>query len=490
MNTSTSFITLISPVIAVINEIASHGGTTYLVGGAVRDLVLDRIIKDSDLEVHGLTLEALELILKKYGPVSLVGKQFGVLRLHGINIDWSLPRSDSKGRKPIIEIDPTMTIQQACKRRDITMNAMAINLNPLAATWDEFTQNISSAPNPLMFFDIIDPYGGRDAIKRKQLCAVDQELFLEDPLRFFRVMHFIGRFEMLPDQALNTLCSTMHLHDAITHKPLAQERIFEEIRKLFLLSHRPSLGFRWLHSINRLKDIFPELYALIGIKQRTDYHPEGDVFEHTMQTLDAAARFTCYQNSPTSSAQDEKLLIMLAALCHDLGKVTHTDEHLHCRGHEEAGIIPTKKLLARVTNNTHLEKAICLLITHHTAPYTFVQGNASTKAYKRLAIKLSPYTNLRQLGLVALADLQGRSAKGPEPLIFHTDLFDAFIRRATEALVADHAEPAVLLGRHLMDTVAPGPKMGALLQKAYELQIEEGITDWQELKRRVLVVKQ
>ena len=490
MNTYTSFVALISPVVVVINDIATRGAAVYLVGGAVRDLVLDTTIKDGDIEVHGVTLEALELILKKYGPVSLVGKQFGVLRLHGINIDWSLPRSDSKGRKPIIEIDPTMTIEQACKRRDITMNAMAINLNPLAATWGVFTQKITSAAHPLTLFDIIDPYGGRDAITHKQLRAVDQNLFLEDPLRFFRVMHFIGRFEMLPDAALNSLCSTMHLHDATTLKPLAQERIFEEMRKLFLLSRSPSRGFRWLQSINRLKDIFPELHALIGIKQRADYHPEGDVLEHTMQALDAAARFTSYQDAQASTAQDEKLLIMLAVLCHDLGKVTHTDEHLRCNGHEEAGIAPTKKLLARVTNNTHLEKAICLLITHHTAPYTFVQGNASAKAYKRLAIKLSPYTNLRQLGLVALADLQGRSAKGPEPLTFHTDLFDTFIHRATQALVVDHAEPAVLLGRHLMDTLTPGPRMGSLLKKAYELQIEEDISDWQELKRRVLKSKQ
>lgn len=472
MNTSLSFISLITPIIPIINDIKERGAIAYLVGGAVRDIVLNTTLNDGDIEVHGLTLETLEIILKKYGPVSLVGKQFGVLRLHGTNIDWSLPRRDSKGRKPIIEIDPSMTIQQACKRRDVTMNAMAINLNTIASTWGDF--------------EIIDPYNGLDAIAHKQLRAVDTELFLEDPLRFFRVMHFIGRFEMEPDQELTKLCSTMQLQDPATGKPLANERIFEEIKKLMLRSRRPSLGLRWLAAINRLKDIFPELHALIGIKQRQDYHPEGDVFEHTMQALDAAARFTHYQDSATSSAQDEKLLVMFAVLCHDLGKVTHTDEHLCCRGHEDAGIAPAKKLLARITNNTHLEKTIYLLITHHTAPYTFVQGNASPKAYKRLAAKLSPYTNLRQLGLVALADLQGRSAKGPEPLSFHNDLFEEFINKATAALVVHQAEPPVLLGRHLADAIAPGPKMGVLLKKAYDIQIEEGITDWQELKKCIL----
>ncbi|MFA6527304.1 MAG: HD domain-containing protein [Candidatus Babeliales bacterium] len=478
MVTNNSFTSLIAPVIPIINDINAHSGIAYLVGGAVRDIVLKRIIKDGDIEVHGLTLESLEAILKKYGPVSLVGKQFGVLRLHGTNIDWSLPRRDSKGRKPTIEVDPAMTIEQACRRRDITINAMALNLNPIAANWE----NKAHASN----FDIIDPYGGLDAIAHQELRAVDQELFLQDPLRFFRVMHFIGRFEMMPDAALNKLCATIELADLVTGKPLAQERIFEEIKKLFLLSRSPSRGVRWLASINRLQEIFPELHALIGIKQRPDYHPEGDVFEHTMQALDAAARFSYYQDSATTSANEEKLSIMLAVLCHDLGKATHTDEHLCCKGHEAAGIDPAKKLLSRLTNNTSIEKMVITLITHHTAPYIFVQGNAGAKAYKRLAIKLSPYTSLRQLGLVALADLQGRRAQGPEPLTFHTDFFEDFIRRATKSFVVDHAEPPVLLGRHLADAVEPGPKMGALLKKAYDLQIEEGISDWQELKRRVL----
>ena len=479
MDTHISFTSLISPIIPIINDISAHGGIAYLVGGAVRDLVLERIIKDGDIEVHGITLKMLEDILKKYAPISLVGKQFGVLRLHGANIDWSLPRRDNRGRKPTIEVDHTMTIEQACRRRDVTMNAMAINLNPIAASWkDGFTSTAHCT--------IIDPYNGLDALAHKELRVVDQELFCQDPLRFFRVVHFIGRFEMMPDQTLNKLCATMELADPITKKMLAQERIFEEIKKLFLLSGSPSRGFRWLASINRLQELFPELHALIGIKQRQDYHPEGDVFEHTMQALDAAARCTYYQDGPTCTVQDEKLYIMLAVLCHDLGKVTHTDEHLCCRGHEEAGLAPAKKLLARFIHSPHLEKIVSTLITHHTAPYTFVQGNAGAKAYKRLAIKLSPYVSMRQLGLVSLADLQGRSAKGPEPLSFHTDLFEDFIRRATEAMVVDHAESPVLLGRHLEDVIAPGPKMGQLLKKAYDLQIEDGISDWQELKYRIL----
>lgn len=464
-----SLIKEISSIIPIINDIKIYGGITYLVGGAVRDIVLDKPLKDIDIEVHGITLEQLETILKKYGPVDLVGKQFGVLRLHPYNIDWSLPRADSIGRKPTIAVDPSMTIQQACRRRDVTMNAMAIDL-------------ASTAKPPI----IIDPFNGQDAIAHKELRYVDRDLFCQDPLRFFRVMHFIGRFEMNPDKNLNDLCSSMDLTDPSTHKLLARERIFEEIKKLFLLSQSPSRGFRWLASIKRLHQIFPELHALIGIKQRPDYHPEGDVFEHTMQAIDAASRFTFYQDGPVSSANDEKFVIMLAVLCHDLGKVTHTDEHLCCRGHETAGIEHAKKFITRISNSPQLIKIATKLVEHHTAPYVFIQGGAGAKAYKRLAAKLAPYATMRQLGLVALADLQGRSSKGPEPLTFHIEVFHEFIKQATLACVAHHPEPPILLGRHLMDVIAPGPVMGDLLKKAYEIQIGENINDWQELKRRVL----
>ncbi|MCX5922529.1 MAG: hypothetical protein NTX86_04355 [Candidatus Dependentiae bacterium] len=84
------------PVRDIITQIDQQGGRVFLVGGAVRDVLLDRVIKDLDIEVHGLLLSQLEEILRHYGPVSLVGKSFGVLRLHVLDVDWSLPRTDSK----------------------------------------------------------------------------------------------------------------------------------------------------------------------------------------------------------------------------------------------------------------------------------------------------------------------------------------------------------------------------------------------------------
>src|SRR3990172_8786797 len=113
----------------ISKDIQAYGGRAYLVGGAVRDLCLGLPIKDMDIEVHGMPMDALEALLGRYGQVNNVGKSFGVLRVGSIDIDWSLPRTDSAGRKPTVNVNPAMSIDEACARRDLTMNAMAIDLN-------------------------------------------------------------------------------------------------------------------------------------------------------------------------------------------------------------------------------------------------------------------------------------------------------------------------------------------------------------------------
>ncbi|MBD3231129.1 HD domain-containing protein [Candidatus Dependentiae bacterium] len=463
-----NFFKSIEEIKPILQDIVKVGGVAYLVGGSVRDLVLGKTIKDIDIEVHKISLDKLQNCLKKFGPVRLVGKKFGVLRIDGLDIDWSLPRKDSKGRKPKVEIDPEMTINQALRRRDLTMNAMAIDLS-------EFIKNPNMEPK------IIDPFGGLEDIQEKKLRAVDAQFFLQDPLRFFRVMQFLARFEMEPDKCLNELCKEMDLHDVYLNKPVSKERIFEEIKKLFLKSRRPSLGFRWLHKINRLRDIFPELYDLISVEQRKDYHPEGDVFEHTMQTLDAAAQFDEYQN------QGEKFLLMLAALCHDLGKAITTDENLSCKGHEKAGVPITKKLLKRFVLDKDLIKSVCKLVKYHLRPGQLLQQESSIKAYKRLAKALAPEISLRQVAILNLCDVRGRNPKKHVPLKrVYQDRFEKFLNKIREINIEHGPEEPVLKGRHLLDVIQPGPEMGKLLKKAYEIQMDENIKDVEELKKRVL----
>lgn len=439
----------------IVDEIAKKDGKALLVGGAVRDILLGKEVKDLDIEVHGLTIDQLHQVLAQFGPVSLVGKSFGVLRLHGLDIDWSLPRVDSSGRHPHVILDPNMTFADAFKRRDLTINAMGIDLKTL---------------------ELIDPWHGLEDLKAGVLRAPSAALFVEDPLRLFRVMQFIGRFTMKPDDELNTICATMNLANIST------ERIEAEFDKLFLKSVRPSLGIRWLREIGRLKELLPELAATVGIEQEASWHPEGDVFEHTMQAIDAAA-FLDYADDR------EKLTAIYAVLCHDLGKVTTTEYvngKLHSYGHDEAGVPLAKKMLKRLTRRVELIDAVAKLVRYHMAPVQFVKGGAKLPAYKRLALKLAPEANIQLLAKVSLADKRGRNPESSLPLNSDMPEIKEFLAMAERAKVIYKPEEPIIQGRDLIDRIQPGPQMGRLVNKAYEIQIEEGIHDKHELLKRIL----
>ena len=451
----------------IVNEIAKKGASALLVGGAVRDLFLGLPVKDLDIEVHGITIDQLHQILAEFGPVSLVGKSFGVLRLHGLDpafaqdelwrtgIDWSLPRTDSSGRHPKVIIDSHMNFADAFKRRDLTINAMGIDLKT---------------------FELIDPWHGLRDLKEGILRAPSADLFIEDPLRLFRVMQFVGRFEMKPDNELNKICRTMNLAGIST------ERIEGEFDKLLLKSKRPSLGIRWLHEIGKLKEILPELASTIGIAQEPSWHPEGDVFEHTMQAIDAAATLDYTDDR-------EKLIALYAVLCHDLGKVTTTeyiDGKLRSYGHEDEGVPLAKKMLKRLTRRVELIDAVAKLVKYHMAPGQFVKNGAKLPAYKRLALKLSPEVSIQLLAKVSLADKRGRNSKSSLPLNSDVPEIKEFLKIAEQAKVVHKPEEPIVHGRDLMAVVQPGPQMGELVKKAYEIQLDEGIHDKQELLKRIL----
>lgn len=440
----------------VVEAIAHSGGRPLLVGGAVRDLLLGKDVKDLDIEIHGLGLEQLENILKRFGHVRLVGKQFGVLRIDSIDVDWSIPRVDSSGRKPKVVFDPHMPIKEAFLRRDLTVNAMAIDL---------------------VTFALEDPFYGSKDLKNGVLKAPDIKLFVQDPLRFFRVMQFIGRFQMQPDNELNAVCKEMDL------STIAQERIYQEFEKLFLKSEQPSFGIVWLQEIGRLKELLPELYDTIGIEQDPIWHPEGDVFEHSMQALDKAAQIECEDDR-------ERLTLIMAVLCHDLGKVVTTkliEGRIRAFGHDTEGVPLAKNLLKKLTNKNEIKDKVTKLVKYHMMPGAFIKSGAKRAAYKRLAKKLAPQTNCEQLAKVALADYCGRNPKKGKPLKdMPNPEIDAFKEQAKRVGVFHQPESPILMGSDLLDVLQPGPAMGKLLQKAYTLQINEGITDKEELKKRIL----
>lgn len=239
-------------IFAAIHE---HGGKVLLVGGAVRDLLLEKTCKDLDFEVYGITLELLQETLEQHGPVSFVGKSFGVLRLHDLDVDWSLPRHDSAGRHPVVAYDPYMSYQQAFIRRDLTINAMGIDMQT---------------------YELIDLYGGVHDLQHKILRAPDLDFFVQDPLRLLRVMQFVGRFEMTVAQDLSDACKQVDV------SKVSQERIEQEFSKLFLQATHPSLGLQWLVAINRFHDFFPgielteELTLMIDQAAQQNYHADQE----------------------------------------------------------------------------------------------------------------------------------------------------------------------------------------------------------------------
>jgi tRNA nucleotidyltransferase (CCA-adding enzyme) len=200
-----------------------------------------------------------------------------------------------------------------------------------------------------------------------------------------------------------------------------------------------------------------------------------------MQALDAAAAL------PYSGS--EKLVLMYAALCHDLGKAVTTqkiDGKWKSHGHDQAGVPLTKKLLRRITHNTQLISMVCTLVKHHMAPGIFVKAGAKPAAYKRLAAQLAPDVSMQMLADLAIADKSGRNGSGHTPLTDPLPDIQEFIERAEQARVRSAAQPPVLLGRDLLDVVNAGPELGVLLKRAYAIQLEHDIQDKETLRQRVL----
>lgn len=444
----------------IVQVINTHNGKALLVGGAVRDLLrtntIDQI-KDLDIEVYGLTFEQLESILRTFGPVRLAGKSFGVLMIDGLPFDWSIPRSDSAGRKPTVELDPYLSYEKAFARRDVTINAIGLDLTS---------------------GELIDPFNGLHDLQKGILRTPSAQRFVEDPLRLYRVMQFIGRFEMQPDAQLNEVCKKMEVEG------VSRERIEQEIHKLLLLSKKPALGLRWLHTIGRLKDLLPEIAELELVPQEKKWHPEGDVLEHSLQALDAAAVIAQqYTNNK------DKLILLYAALFHDIGKketTKHTSTGLHSYGHAEVGARKTRAILARIEGDKEIIKTVCKLVNYHMMPLQFIKSRAGISAYKRLALKLMPETSIEMLVNLSYADRRGRNEARNQPLTTEQPDLEQFLAQAHKANVQQGPEKPILQAQDLLDVVSPGPQLGQLLKKAYQIQIDEGVTDPEILKQRVL----
>jgi tRNA nucleotidyltransferase (CCA-adding enzyme) len=433
-------------IAAAVND---AGGRALIVGGWVRDRLMGHDSKDIDLEVFGLPSTRVRALLEGLGRVEAVGESFQVYKAG--DIDVSLPRRESKSgrghRGFDVTGDPDMTFPEAASRRDFTINAIG---------WDPLHD------------EYFDPYDGRGDLTRHLLRAVDGRTFADDSLRALRAVQFAARFEFAIDDRTKELCRSMALDD------LPSERIWGEVEKL-LLAPRPSVGLALALDLGIVAQLFPDLQALAGCPQEPEWHPEGDVWLHTLQVVDQA------RQRIDDLPRPQQLAVMLGAVCHDLGKPATTvrmDGRIRSHDHEEQGVAPTLLFLDRLNIHTidgyDVRRQVAGFVAQHLKPGAWfkVRGEVGDGAFRRLAQKV----DLELLARLAKADCLGR-----EPGQFDCSAMDWFLARA-RSLGVEHRAPApILLGRHLLELgLTPGPRVGEILKAVYEQQLDGSVTTLEE----------
>lgn len=429
--------------------IRAAGGRALIVGGWVRDRVMERISKDIDLEVYGIGALQLRQLLESFGRVDTVGESFQVYKSG--DIDVSLPRRESKSgrghRAFEVTGDPAMSVEEAARRRDFTVNAIA---------WDPLTG------------EYLDPFDGRGDITRRLLRVVDRERFPDDSLRVLRAVQFAARLEFQIDDEARELCRAIPLDD------LPAERVWGEVDKL-IAAPRPSIGFALAMDLGAIAKLFPELQALSGCPQEPEWHPEGDVWVHTLQVIDQARRRIDDLPRP------QQIAIMLGAVCHDFGKPGTTaviDGRIRSMDHEAQGVAPALAFLERLSirsiDGYDVRHQVVGLVANHLNPGAWfkVRDEVRDGAFRRLAHKV----DLELLARLAKADCLGR-----EPGTFDCTAMDWFLERA-RSLGVEHRPPVpILLGRHLLELgLKPGPRVGEILKAVYEQQMDGSVTNLEQ----------
>jgi len=423
---------------AVCEAVRAAGGRALLVGGCVRDCALGLPATELDIEVYGIPPARLMQLLSERFAVDLVGRAFGVIKMRGVSIDVSIPRSSSGAGRGPEEFErlsePDLTPAEAAGRRDFTINAIAFD--PLSG-------------------EVIDSFRGLEDLEARVLRHTSEK-FAEDPLRVLRGMQIAARFDLRVAAETVVLCRT------IEPGSLALERVFEEWKKLVLKGRRPSRGLAFLRDCGWIRH-FPELEALIGCRQDPEWHPEGDVWTHTLQCMDSFA-------TERSGDEREDLIVGLAVLCHDLGKPSTTAEtergRITSRRHERAGEALTRRFLGRMTHQRTLIDAVAVLVGAHRAPRQLFEAGAGDAAVRRLARRVG---RIDRLVRVARADRAGHPPLETGPFTAG----DWLLERARALEVETAAPEPIVKGRHLLQLgLTSGPQLGSILEACYAAQLE------------------
>ncbi|GAV21121.1 tRNA nucleotidyltransferase [Mariprofundus micogutta] len=404
--------------------------------------------KDFDLEVYNVPAELLRETLENIGKVEFVGKQFGVFKLwyKEIEIDVALPRTERKTARGhsgfMVDSDPSLSPEIASLRRDFTINAMM--LNPLTGQMHDF-------------------HGGKKDLQNKKLRHVSKA-FSEDPLRPLRAMQFAARFGFsLHDESVD-LCRELIAEAAY----LPPERIWTEWQKWSCAPY-PSYGLQLLIDSGWIS-LYPELQAIVDCPQDPHWHPEGDVWTHTLQCCDQASAIASKNNLLAVVRQR----LVFAALCHDYGKPSvNTTGHqgrIRSPGHSEAGIKPAQSFLNGIGAPLSLLDYVEPLVREHI---THLHGEATERAVRRLAHRLEP-ANIELWEMLVEADASGRAPAPPSRPALE------WLHKAVQLQNHQNRPHPILTGKLMLKMGAqPGILMGKILKSAYEAQLDGCIYDKQ-----------
>lgn len=412
----------------IAEAVRCAGGRAFFVGGYVRDMLMGVSCKDIDIEVYGLEPPRLRSLLAGFGEVYDKGAAFGVLGLRHSELDVAMPRRESlRGVKHTdfdVSVDPYLSFEDASRRRDFTINAMM--LDPLTG-------------------EIVDCWGGRADLKLNVVRHVSDETFGDDALRVFRAAQFAARLNAEVHPATLAICRSMNV------TALSRERVYDELSKALLKAAAPSVFFRLLHAMGHLSEFFPEIKALIGVPQNPIYHPEGDVFEHTMLVLDAAAQLRAQANEP--------LNFMLSALMHDLGKANATEispeGKITSYRHPDTGVGLAETQLKRLTTNNRTIAYVKNMVFLHMRPNMLASADSRKKKSREMYdLSLCP----EDLMLVSRADASGKldapyNMKNWEYL---SERLDDYYKCVARPMVsgADLIAAGVKPGRHMGEMLA------------------------------------